>query len=61
MREPDDLHDDLPDDSPDEPADPTPVTPHATPSIDAAGTLSYVGDDGRRYVVAAPPEQPPLA
>lgn len=52
MREPDDL--------PDEPADPTPVTPHATPSIDAAGTLSYVGDDGRRYVVAAPPEQPPL-
>ena len=35
--------------------DPAPVTPHAAPSIDAQGTLSYVGDDGRRYVVAPPP------
>jgi hypothetical protein len=39
--------------------DTTPVTPHATPSIDAEGTLSYVGDDGRRYVVAPPPTGQP--
>jgi hypothetical protein len=28
-----------------------PVTPHATPIIDEEGRLTYVGDDGRRYVV----------
>ena len=37
-----------------------PVTPHATPIIDEEGRLTYVGDDGRRYVVADPPDpQPP--
>jgi hypothetical protein len=48
-------------DEADGPDDTTPVTPHATPSIDAEGTLSYVGDDGRRYVVAPPPTQQPPA
>jgi hypothetical protein len=33
-----------------------PVTPHATPILDAEGRLSYVGDDGRRYVVGLSPE-----
>jgi hypothetical protein len=33
-----------------------PITPHAGPTIDAAGQLTYVGDDGRRYVVGLPPE-----
>ena len=37
--------------------DPAPVTPHATPVLDADGNLTYIGDDGRRYVVAPPPEQ----
>jgi hypothetical protein len=32
-----------------------PITPHATPLRDAAGRLTYIGEDGRRYVVAAPP------
>ncbi|MGL6133705.1 MAG: hypothetical protein ACRC1L_05905 [Prochlorococcaceae cyanobacterium] len=32
------------------------VTPHAAPIVDGAGRLSYVGDDGRRYVVGLPPE-----
>ena len=33
-----------------------PITPHAGPTIDAEGQLTYVGDDGRRYVVGLPPE-----
>jgi hypothetical protein len=33
-----------------------PVTPHATPILDAEGRLTYVGDDGRRYVVGLSPE-----
>ena len=37
---------------PDEP----PITPHAGPIFDADGHLTYVGDDGRRYVVAAMPD-----
>ena len=53
MQEPDDA---APEDLGPEPAEPPPVTPHAAPSIDAEGTLSYVGDDGRRYVVAPPPD-----
>ncbi len=37
--------------------DPAPMTPHAAPVLDADGNLTYIGDDGRRYVVAPPPEQ----
>ena len=33
-----------------------PVTPHATPILDDQGRLTYVGDDGRRYVIGLPPE-----
>lgn len=33
-----------------------PVTPLAAPSLDDQGVLSYVGTDGRRYVVGLPPE-----
>ena len=33
-----------------------PITPHAGPAFDAQGNLTYVGDDGRRYVVAANPD-----
>jgi hypothetical protein len=33
-----------------------PITPHAGPTLDADGNLTYVGDDGRRYVVGLPPE-----
>lgn len=33
-----------------------PVTPHAGPTLDGHGNLTYVGDDGRRYVVGLPPE-----
>lgn len=33
-----------------------PVTPHAAPILDGEGRLSYVGDDGRRYVVGMPPD-----
>ena len=33
-----------------------PITPHAVPSRDADGRLTYVGDDGRRYVVGPMPE-----
>jgi hypothetical protein len=29
-----------------------PITPHAGPILDAEGQLSYVGEDGRRYVIA---------
>lgn len=35
---------------------PAPITPHATPVLDGQGQLTYVGDDGRRYVVGLPPE-----
>ncbi|MCT0224110.1 hypothetical protein [Synechococcus sp. CS-1328] len=28
-----------------------PVTPHAAPMLDEDGRLTYVGNDGRRYVV----------
>lgn len=50
-------------DQPADPADdgletepPLPITPHATPVVDEQGQLTYVGDDGRRYVVGLPPE-----
>jgi hypothetical protein len=33
-----------------------PITPHAGPTVDEAGNISYVGDDGRRYVVGLHPE-----
>lgn len=33
-----------------------PITPHASPVFDADGNLTYVGDDGRRYVVGPIPE-----
>jgi hypothetical protein len=33
-----------------------PITPHAGPAFDAEGNLTYVGDDGRRYIVAAMPD-----
>lgn len=36
--------------------DDQPITPHATPTLDAEGNLTYVGDDGRRYVVGLPPD-----
>jgi hypothetical protein len=36
--------------------DEQPITPHAGPMMDAQGNLSYVGDDGRRYVIGLPPE-----
>ena len=39
-----------------EPEPPPPITPHATPVLDEQGQLTYVGDDGRRYVVGLPPE-----
>ncbi|MFN9622306.1 MAG: hypothetical protein ACK587_05665 [Cyanobacteriota bacterium] len=35
---------------------PPPITPHAAPSLDAEGHLSYIGEDGRRYVVGLPPD-----
>jgi hypothetical protein len=38
------------------PEPPPPITPHATPVLDDQGQLTYVGDDGRRYVVGLPPE-----
>jgi hypothetical protein len=47
---------DEPEDRPGEEALPPPITPHATPVLDAQGQLTYVGDDGRRYVVGLPPE-----
>lgn len=34
----------------------SPVTPHAGPSLDQAGQLTYIGEDGCRYVVGLPPE-----
>lgn len=33
-----------------------PITPHAVPIFDADGHLTYIGDDGRRYVVGPLPE-----
>lgn len=33
-----------------------PITPHAGPILDAEGQLTYIGDDGRRYVVGLPSE-----
>ena len=33
-----------------------PITPHAGPVFDAEGNLTYVGDDGRRYIVASMPD-----
>lgn len=37
-------------------ADDQPITPHAAPSRNREGQLTYIGDDGRRYVVGLPPE-----
>ncbi|MBJ7493014.1 MAG: hypothetical protein RLZZ374_1577 [Cyanobacteriota bacterium] len=34
----------------------SPITPHAGPIIDLDGNLTYIGDDGRRYVVGPVPE-----
>ncbi|MEB3170648.1 MAG: hypothetical protein VKK43_04685 [Synechococcaceae cyanobacterium] len=39
--------------------DDAPVTPHATPRRDAEGRLTYIGEDGRRYIVAPPPPEDP--
>lgn len=36
--------------------DDDPVTPHAVPIFDAEGNLTYIGDDGRRYVVGDLPD-----
>lgn len=33
-----------------------PITPHAGPIRDPSGLLSYIGDDGRRYVVGSQAE-----
>jgi hypothetical protein len=33
-----------------------PITPHAGPIVDGDGNLTYIGDDGRRYVVGLPAE-----
>lgn len=40
-------------------ADEHPITPHAGPLRDPSGLLSYIGDDGRRYVVGTPNEADP--
>ena len=45
-----------PPDGPDPQPDEGPVTPHATPVLDGQGQLTYICDDGRRYVVGLPPE-----
>ena len=37
-------------------AEEQPITPHAGPTLDSEGRLTYVGDDGRRYLVGLPPE-----
>lgn len=42
--------------SPQEPGEEQPITPHAAPIVDENGQLTYVGADGRRYVVGLPPE-----
>ena len=45
-------------DTPEPPAaeqpDEAPIIPHATPVLDGSGNISYIGDDGRRYVVGLP-------
>ncbi len=51
----DGLNDDRSDGRSDERRD-QPITPHASPVFDAEGNLTYVGDDGRRYVVGPIPE-----
>jgi hypothetical protein len=35
-----------------------PITPHAGPIRDPSGWLSYIGDDGRRYVVGPQADAP---
>jgi len=40
---------------------PPPITPHAAPTLDAQGQLSYIGEDGRRYVVGLPPDLDPAS
>jgi len=37
-------------------AEEQPITPHAGPTLDSEGQLTYVGDDGRRYVMGLPPD-----
>jgi hypothetical protein len=44
-----------------DPNAPPPITPHAAPSLDAEGQLSYIGEDGRRYVVGLPPDIDPAS
>lgn len=39
-----------------DPEEALPITPHAAPSLDEEGQLSYTGEDGRRYVVGLPPD-----
>lgn len=39
-----------------EPGQDPPATPHAAPRLDEEGLLTYIGEDGRRYVVGVPPE-----
>lgn len=34
----------------------SPITPHAAPIVNDDGQLTYIGDDGRRYVVGLPAE-----
>ena len=36
--------------------DEQPITPHAGPVLDDQGNLTYIGVDGRRYVIGLPPE-----
>ncbi|MEB3360535.1 MAG: hypothetical protein VKI42_00230 [Synechococcaceae cyanobacterium] len=38
-----------------------PITPHAGPIRDPSGLLSYIGDDGRRYVVGSQADTPAAA
>ena len=38
------------------PMEERPITPHASPIIDIDGNITYIGEDGRRYVVGLPPE-----
>jgi len=36
--------------------DEQPITPYAGPVLDPQGNLTYIGVDGRRYVIGLPPE-----
>lgn len=36
--------------------DEQPITPYAGPVLDAEGNLTYIGVDGRRYVIGLPAE-----